>query len=699
MRAPKPIAAPAALALPLLLALAACLAFGCSDDRSGSATDATSAAPEAEATATSGGAAKPSSDRLVTYTEERAPCADYTPTRMPLFGDVHVHTSFSFDAAANTTGATPVDANRYARGEPIPFWPLDEEGRAAGRFAIDRPLDFLAVTDHGEFLGERRLCRTPGSPSYDTPYCETYRSDQRQGMAMLGAVITTETPARVAEICGEDGALCREWASEPWRRIIDAAEGAYDRSAACRFTSFVAYEYTGTPGTSNYHRNVLFRTNVVPDGPVSYVDAPIDSLLWKGLDAVCDRAEGCDYLTIPHNSNLANGRMGPYRGIEQTADARRAYAEKREDREPIMEIFQHKGGSECINGLSSILAEPDELCDLEQVRTIGRMKSRVTIDRLPDGSVEMGRVTEKIEECAEGAVGEYGMVGAGCVDETDFIRSNLLVGLEEAAELGANPVKLGMIGSTDTHAATPGAVLENDWRGHVTGESTPAERLEQGLLTSNIDGNPGGLAGVWAVENSRDAIFEAMQRREVFGTSGPRITPRFFAGWNLAADLCAAPDMVKRGYAEGVPMGGDLAGAPADAKPGFLLSAARDPQGGRLERLQLVKGWIDTEGRRHAKVLDVAGEVDPEAGVDLATAKPTGDAGHDTLCTVYRDEDFDPALPAYYYLRVVEEPSARWSVHDCLRLPEAERPAACTDSPYPPVIREMAWTSPVWYQP
>jgi len=641
----------------------------------------------------------PDADRLVTYTETREPCADYSAERMPLFGDVHVHTSYSFDAAANSTGATPVDANRFARGEPIPFWPLDTDGNPAGTREIDRPLDFLAVTDHGEFLGERALCRTPDSPSYGSDFCQQYRSDQRLGMRMLGTVITTETPARIPTLCGEDGSLCREWAEGPWQRIVEAAEAAYDRTSACTFTSFVGYEYTGTPGTSNLHRNVIFRNGNTPDRPVSYIDAPADSLLWNQLDAACTEADGCDYLTIPHNSNLANGRMAPYTAIEPTLENRRAYAEHRQRREPIMEIFQHKGGSECVNGLTSILSAPDELCDVEQVRFMGREETYAATATAAGGNQAIQQATEITRECEPGETGNNGMLGAGCIDPTDFMRSGLVVGLKEEAETGANPVKLGIIASTDTHAATPGAVAEGDWGGHVTGESTPAERLQPGLLTSGIDGNPGGLAGVWAVENSRDAIFEAMQRREVFGTSGPRIVPRFFGGWDFPADLCDQADMVGRGYRDGVPMGGDLAAAPADAAPAFVAYAARDPMGAPLERLQLVKGWVDADGGQHAAVVDIAGQADNGAGVDLATGDTTGSGGHDTLCTVYRDEAFDPKQPAYYYLRVVENPTARWSVHDCLRLPEDERPAVCSDGSYPEVIHEMAWTSPIWYRP
>lgn len=622
----------------------------------------------------------------MSYTEDREPCRDYAPHRQPLFGDLHVHTSFSFDAAANAIGATPEDAHRFAQGDAIDFWPLDAEGAPAGKFAIDRPLDFLAVTDHGEFLGERAICRTPGSLGYDTQFCAAYRQDERQGMIMLGQVITTETPVRVPEICGDDGALCLAAAASPWGRMIEAAETAYDRSADCAFTSFVGYEYTGTPGVSNYHRNVIFNNGNVPELPVSYVDAPIDSELWRQLDRVCSDANGCSYLTIPHNTNLANGRMAPYVGISDAMESKRAYAAVRLDREPIVEIFQHKGASECINGLTSVLSAPDELCDVEAVRVIGR--SEIYVDTaMVDGEVVMGQGAVMTEECGD-AVGEFGMLGAGCVDATDFVRSALAVGLKEERETGMNPVKLGIIASTDTHAATPGAVTESDYRGAVTGEASPAERLQPGLLTTGPEGNPGGLAGVWAVENSRDAIFEAMQRREVFGTSGPRIAPRFFAGWNYAEGLCGSESLVADGYAGGVAMGGDLGSTPSGgAGPVFVAFAARDPAEGAapLDRLQLVKGWVDAQGAMRSSVRDIAGSADPAAGAE-------------TLCAVVRDDAFDAAESAYYYLRVVAVPTPRWSAYDCERL-GAQAPAHCRDGSLPGTIEEMAWTSPVWYRP
>lgn len=643
--------------------------------------------PNAEqASAAQAANAKQPSVQKVAYTQERQPCSEHSAERMALFGDVHVHTSLSFDAAANEIGATPTDANAFAKGEAIKFWPLDENGKPIGEYQIDRPLDFLAVTDHGEFLGERRLCHEPGSPSYETDYCVAYRSDQRQGMVMLGEVITTETPERVAEMCNEDGSLCREYAQAPWQQMIEAAEAANDKSSNCAFTSFVAYEYTGTPGTSNYHRNVIFRNGVVPDLPVSYIDAPYDSALWNKLDAAC--SGDCDYLTIPHNSNLANGRMAPYMRLEPSKANRVAYAQQRQRREPIMEIFQHKGNSECVNGLTSILAEPDELCEIEAVRTMG--KEEVYMERAQEGhNLIMTPATEVTEEC-NGEIGENGMLGAGCIAPTDYHRSGLLVGMAEQQKTGVNPVKLGAIAATDTHTAAAGGVAEGDWRGAVTLEATPEERLAPGLLTSGIDGNPGGLAGVWAVENSRDAIFEAMQRREVFGTTGPRIVPRFFAGWDFDSKLCEADNMVEQAYANGVPMGGDLADWKEGAKPTFLASALRDPaeNSTALQKMELVKGWVDTDGKMHNKVISIAG-----------SNVRDGKAGRDSFCAVYVDQDFDPKAHNYYYLRVVEQPVKRWHTYDCDAIAEDKRPAVCTDGSYPNMIQEMAWSSPIWITP
>ena len=635
-------------------------------------------------------------ERQVTYTEEREPCRDYQPTRQALFGDLHVHTAYSFDAAANSLETYPEHAHRFAKGEAIPFFPLDDDGNPAGTIKLDRPLDFVSVTDHGEFLGERALCRNTESPKYHSVFCQGYRSSERQGLLMLGTIVNMEEPHRVAALCGEDGSLCAEWAKGPWQEMIAAAENAYDRSSECEFTSFIGYEYTGTPGLSNIHRNVIFRNSVVPELPVSYIEAPHDQLLWDLLQKMCPESDGCSWITIPHNSNLANGRM--FMPLGGRHHHKRQHAEARLAHEPIIEIFQHKGNSECINGLATIYGEPDELCDVEAVRRIGQTRTTSRIGNVA-GVVQPTTVQVTTEECGD-TTGQDGMLGSGCVHETDFLRTNLLMGLADERQLGVNSAKLGVIASTDTHTSTPGATDEQNYGGHVSREATPEERLQYGLLTTGVEGNPGGLAGVWSVENSRDAIFEALERKEVFGTSGPRIEPRFFAAWGYPADLCENANRLELAYSGGVPMGGDLAGEPGDTGPVFLAMAHADTfESAPLQQLQVVKGWLDDEDRKHYKVYTIAGTSNNGAGVDLSTGERYGD-GHEELCTVFRDPDFDAKQPAYYYLRAVENPSPRWSLMDCLRIDEFERPDGCdADSDIPKVIQEMAWSSPIWYRP
>ena len=602
------------------------------------------------------------------------------------FGDLHVHTSYSFDAVAGKLGITPDDANRYARGEEIPFFPLNDKGMPAGIAKIDRPLDFLAVTDHGEFLGEWSMCTNKDSDYFDSGFCsEQYRAQEGSPLMLFGPIIAQKIPKRNVELCGESGDVCRNQAITPWQEMQAAANKA---NTPCEFTSFVGYEYTGTPGNSSYHRNVIFRNSSVPNLPVSYIDAPLDSMLWSKLDEVCDTSNNCDFLTIPHNTNLSNGSMAPYRQIPETTEAQLKYAQHRLKREPIIEIFQHKGGSECVNDLSTIFGAPDELCDIEAIRKIGRPRvlKALTLNRgvITEG---VGETVIPTEECEPKVPGSRGVLGAGCIDATDFLRSSLLVGLKEERRIGINPIKLGIVASTDNHSGTPGANKESDWRGAVSGEDSPLGRLGKGMLglplTTAIEGNPGGLAGVWATENTRDAIFDAMLRKEVFGTSGPRIKPRLFAGWDFDENLCSQSEMIAKAYSQGVPMGDDL--APSDnenRKPKFLALATRDFNSLKLQSLQLVKGWIESNGDMHNKVIPML-------------ERPYGE---DEMCIVFTDEHFDSQQSAYYYLRAVEPPSPRWHTYDCARLEPDERPPVCTNNDYPNTIREMAWSSPIWYR-
>jgi len=611
----------------------------------------------------------------------REPCADHDALRRAFFGDLHVHTKYSFDAQAFDVPTTPDRAYDFARGTPIALTPLDGAGNPTQVVQIDRPLDFAAVTDHSEFLGEVQMCITPGSAAYDTTFCTNYRTlPGANATAIFGIQLVNPGVPRLAPVCGADELGCIPDAMAVWRRHQLAADAAYDRTAACRFTSFVGYEYTAATGISTLHRNVIFRNERVPF-PITYFEQPAPQGLWTELQSACqDSGTGCDALVIPHNSNESNGKMFQvaYPGAATLAEEQ-AQAAQRAAMEPVLEIFQHKGDSECRNGLSGILGAEDELCDFEKEQYAS------------------------FADCGDGT-GAGGAARQGCVSRRDFARGALLEGLKEAERIGVNPFALGFIGSTDTHNGTPGFVGEETFVGHRgTDDDTPETRLSRGTLTiGGISFNPGGLAGVWAEENSRDAIFRALRRREVFATSGPRITPRFFGGWGLSPALCDDPGMVAAGYATGVPMGGTLAPAPPAAAPSFLVSALRDPgtvarPGTPLQRIQIVKGWREDDAS-HYEVYEVAGDPLNGAGVDADTCETSG-TGFDSLCAVWTDPDFDPAEHAFYYARVVENPVCRWSAHECNRLAPEDRPALCDDPAWPKTIQERAWTSPIWFVP
>lgn len=632
--------------------------------------------------------AKPLVDGLVSYTEAREPCRDRSANRNAYFGDLHIHTGFSYDARPFGTTTTPADSYRFARGGLIAVPPYDDQGQAGATVQLRTPLDFAAVTDHAEFFGDFMLCTTPGSSAYETRACELLRSGGAEGMGLFVPTVIAESPRPIAEICGETGAACVAPAISLWQITRDMAEQAYDRSSRCEFTTFIGYEHTGTPNSNNYHRNVIFRNGKVPERAISYIDAPRDLDLWTALTTEClDAIDGCDVLVIPHNSNLSSGAMFPsYAGRFETAASARENARLRAAMEPVMEIFQHKGNSECFNGFPDILGAPDELCEIEQVKAIGERQTMF-------GEKVMVRF------CEDGEIGRRGFAShGGCISRNDFYRSILLAGLQDERAIGVNPFKYGAIGSTDTHIALAGATDEASWPGHLVDEAELPNRLRAGNFSPrSLEGNPGGLAGVWAVENSRDAIFEAIRRREVFGTSGTRIQPRLFGGWNIDTAACRLDDPVGHGYASGVPMGSDIRHEGAAGKPRLLVSAIKDPDGAPLQKLQLVKGWVDDEGQARYEVIDVAGTADAGGHVDLVTGEWRG-RGASTLCAVYEDTAFDPAEPAYYYLRAVEVPSPRWSWAQCMALPEDERPEGCQNDA-PRTIQEMAWTSPIWYLP
>ncbi len=622
---------------------------------------------------------KPETSPRIAYTEARAPCADYRPERRPLFGDLHVHTTLSFDAHAYKTAVTPEEAWRFAQGDPVALAPLGSDGKGTRTVTIGTPLDFAALTDHGDLLGEVALCTEPESPAYNLPRCVKYRDPKQTGAFDMALALSSFSPVRYPDLCGDDGALCRTWAKKRWQRVQAAAEAAYDRTAACTFTAFVAYEYTNTRGVSNLHRNVVFRNDKVTELPVSHFEAPTEWKLWEQLDSQCNQGDaGCDVLTLGHNSNLSNGHYFSQKWREGLSlDAQVARAKLRARMEPAVEMFQHKGDMECRNGLKGGAPTADPLCDFEKLRPTDT------------------------ELCDEDAPGSGGMRLWGCLHRLDFVREALKEGLSLRADLGVNPYRFGIIGSTDTHNGTPGHTQSAGFPGHVgLVDDTPDKRLGSGTATHDgIINNPGGLAGVWAEENSRDAIFAAIRRRETFATSGPRLPVRLIAAWDLPAGLCGDAERDAKALGVGVPMGGSLAVDDAKGRaPALLVHATAAVDGGaKLHKLQVVKLWLDAAGAAHETVMDVAGATDKAPGPDLATcAVPTGGAA--SLCAVWRDPSYAAGQRAVYYARAVQRPTCRWSRQVCNGLPAAKRPEACDSGAVPDTVQHRAWTASVWVE-
>ena len=641
--------------------------------------------------------AKPAA--LSHHAKPAAPCREDFPRRKAWFGALHVHTQASFDARAFGVANDADAAYGFARGQPLELRLASDPADAAVPVVrLDRPLDFMAVTDHAEGLGERRLCELPGHPAYGSLPCRVYRGGlsflvqpelrpllRLASQALFGG-------ARSARICGESGDDCLREAALAWDENQRATEAWQDSSADCEFTTFHGYEYTLSRDASNLHRNVIFANAEVPLAAASARDIGSPEGLWEWLNRSCRDAGGaCDALSIPHNSNWSSGRMWhPYTRQDLPPAERARRAALRAELEPLAEIMQVKGDSECRNGLPSVLGGADEFCDFEKLRP----------------------PRETAEDCGE-EVGRRGMMLTGCVSRYSYVRYALTAGLGEQAALGINPFRMGIIAATDTHNGAPDASREASYFGATGTDRDAAARLRgpvdvPGGIARGTPSryNPGGLAGIWARENSRQALFAAMRRRETFGTSGPRIEPRFFAG-RFPTRICQSSNMVEWGYADGSPMGSTYYGAfyGADGKryaegaPRFLAAAVRDPQGNPLQRIQIIKGWLDEQGRTRQKVINVAGDPDNGAGVHPDTCEPYG-SGFDQLCAVWIDPELDPDIPAVYYMRVLENPSCRWSAWQCLNLNEDEpRPPACDDPDLPRTVQERAWTSPIWYQP
>jgi hypothetical protein len=622
----------------------------------------------------------------------RAPCNDHNPQKNAYFGELHVHTAVSGDAAAWGILARPADAYKFARGEGMEIrFRSDEPGKDVPVIRLDRPLDFTAVTDHAYQMAEAHICLTPGSYGYGSTMCRIFRGDIalpfvddpafRSIFRMLPMTILKNRSQR---ICSDTSVECLKATSVAWEETQRAAEAAYDRSADCRFTSFVGYEFTLEEQGSNLHRNVIFANATVPPAPLSAAEAKKPEQLWSWLQRNCNNAGvGCDAITIPHNSNWSSGRMFfPYSLSDYSTDEQKRLAAMRNEMEPLAEIIQVKGESECRNGLSRVLGQADEYCNFEKLRP-------------PD---------EPFEDCLD-SVGSKGMQLQDCESRWSYLRYGLIEGLREEKRLGANSFKLGIVSGTDNHSGAPSTVSESNWPGSIGVDYDPKARVRDPIEIPGLakaDGtrfNPGGITGVWAQENTRESLFAAMRQRETFGTSGPRILPRFFAGWNFDQQICNSPELLTQAYANGVPMGGDLPRPGVnDTAPAFLVTAMMDNVKGAapLQKIQIIKGWTDDDGNMHQEVFDVAGDATSDATVDTDSCERSG-SGHASLCALWRDDAFDAAQSAVYYSRVLETPSCRWTAYDCNRFTEAERPQICNSPTLQRVIQERAWSSPIWY--
>jgi hypothetical protein len=651
-------------------------------------------------------------------TDEFGRCADFDELRQPFWGDTHIHTNLSLDANLQGTRTSPEDAYAFAQGEPIGIQPYDEDGNPTRMAQIDRRLDFVMLSDHAEFFGTIKACIDPSSPAYDDPTCGEYRAalefdadplEVATIFVELNALIAVlPDAAHYAALCGPDGVYCVEAGMDVWGSVVEAAEAVYDRTDSCEFASFPGYEWSGGPETKNLHRNVMFKNANVTGLPYSYFDEPYVEGLWMRLQEEClDAGTGCDVLTIPHNSNLSDGIYFENK-MEQPFTAE--YVETRNAMEPIIEIYQHKGASECLPGEMN----SDELCGFEII---------------PFSNLA-ATLLENITQ----------------PDPRGFLRYAYGEGMKHAASLGTNPFQYGITAATDTHISAPGFVAEDDFEGHG-GAGQPNRFLPPPEGFPDIEYlSPGGLTAVWAEENAREAIFSAIRRKETFGTSGPRIVVRMFGGWDYPSDLCSAQDLAAQGDAGGVPMGGNLAPQPGSSAPMFVVSAKQDAVGVPLQRIQIVKGWLEGDDYQ-VRVYEAAGDPKNGASVDLTTCTPEGD-GFGDLCGVWQDPDFDPTERAYYYARVLENPTCRWTTYQCTNadydcadwdveacdelkksgqssymcdccdpatglnvdwcppqeacndpdsLPPAD--ARCCVPRVEPSIQERAWTSPIWYQP
>ncbi len=591
------------------------------------------------------------------------------PTRV-FWGDTHQHTAMSMDAGAFGARLSPVDAYRFARGEEV-------TSSTGQRVKLGRPLDFLVVADHSDNMGFfPRLMSGIPSMLADPTGRRWYDLIQEGGQAGVQAAIEivqsltqNNMPAALASLPGSDAYR------SAWEQTIKAAE---DYNEPGRFTAFIGYEWTSTDRGFNLHRVVIYRDDATrasvmePYTTLPPLGSPDPVDLWSWMQNYEDRTGG-RMLAIAHNGNMSNGNMFPMIETFHGRPVDRTYAETRIRWEPLYEATQIKGDGET----HPFLSPNDEFANYETWAV---------------GNLDLSEL--KTDEMLQG----------------EYARRALQMGLQLEQQLGVNPYKFGLMAATDSHTGLSAVEEENFFGKHSGAEPSP-ERVYHPMAKIGDIEYPGwsmtasGYQGIWASENTREALFDAMMRKETYGTTGPRMLVRFFGGWEFeeADALHRLPADI--GYMKGVPMGADLPANPGSGAPTFLVAALKDPMSGNLDRIQIVKGWVDASGERHEQVYDVVWSDDrvpgadgklPPVGntVDLSTATWTNTIGSSELITVWTDPDFDPDISAVYYARVLEIPTPRWTAYDAVRF-GIEMPSADV----PMTTQERAYTSPIWYTP
>ena len=631
-----------------------------------------------------------------TAEESYSPNIDPSYPSNVYWGDTHVHTALSGDAFGTGTRLMPDDAYRFAKGKKI-------QATGGEEVRLRRPLDFLMVSDHAENLGVlSHLVADDGS----VPSSEVSQrwSQFLAKVAPLSEILNMETFEAFNR--GSDslaqgkGAWQADYGVDSrfqymvWEEVIANAERHNDPGM---FTAFIGYEWSARVPGSNIHRNVLFEGGADQTRqviPISRFDSVDPEDLWTYLQDYKDRTKG-KVLAIPHNGNMSSGQMFKLTTY-QDQPFTKAYAKTRSHWEPIVEVTQIKGDGET----HPLVSPNDEFADYETFKwLVAQSQPTLGLQKQSKGSTDTKGQTDDVAgtktqtKDSEGAQKNLADLTA-----QSYARSALKLGLGQEAALGVNPFKFGMIGSTDSHTALATADEDNFW-GKFSSNEPSRYRLTTGWTFSAA-----GYAAVWAQENTREALFAAMRRKEVYASTGPRMIVRFFGGWEYAAGDAAQPDLARVGYAKGVPMGGDLTAAPKGKAPSFLIRAVKDPDGANLDRVQVIKGWRDRNGELHERIHNVAlsdgrtenrqGKVEPiESTVDVKDASYTNSIGDVVLALVWTDPDFDRDELAFYYVRVLEIPTPRWTTYDAkfygLKLPEQ----------IPLITQERAYTSPIWYTP